>query len=174
MDNPDKLATFGTQDTDEGKQSKNTTQKTKKMSNTNLTKTQQSDPWYWGRPNNVCFLRDTRPVNHVVKSCKSLVGDRGKRKIYVKGRNGHSVRDYGRKNVIFTIMSPYGFLFFLDHISHNIKIVLIGIYSSVAKNRKSNHRCMNCNVAIMICLIHLELPFLDYMYLSVFSKCVSY
>jgi hypothetical protein len=44
MDNPDKLATFGTQDTDEGKQSKNTTQKTKKMSNTNLTKTQQSDP----------------------------------------------------------------------------------------------------------------------------------
>ena len=40
MDNPDKLVTFGTQDTDEGKQSKNTTQKTKKMSNTDPTNTQ--------------------------------------------------------------------------------------------------------------------------------------
>ena len=44
MDNPEKLATLVTQDTDEDQQNKNTTQKLKKMSNTDPTKIMGDGP----------------------------------------------------------------------------------------------------------------------------------
>jgi hypothetical protein len=55
MDNPEKLATVGTQDTGRRQiKHKNTTQKAKKMSNTDIPKT-GSDLMFSRRINSSCF-----------------------------------------------------------------------------------------------------------------------
>ena len=66
MDNPEILATLGTQDT--GLRQTNTTQTTKKMNNTNLTKT-GGKPRYFRSVISCCLLYDTRHVTDTVNMC---------------------------------------------------------------------------------------------------------
>ena len=85
MNNPEKLATFGTQ---------------RHMTNTNKNKTQHRKMMSTTDTTNTALNPDSRKklalptsytVTNIDKSGKNLLGDRGKKKIYVEGKQSIAI-----------------------------------------------------------------------------------
>jgi hypothetical protein len=85
MNNPEKLATFGTQRHMTNK-NKNKTQHRKKMSTTHTTKTTLNPD-----AREQLAVPTSYTVTNIDKSCKNLSSDRGKKKIYVEGKQSIAI-----------------------------------------------------------------------------------